>query len=213
MIEPGDALLIVRSVFTLMALLLWGGSACLLLIADRALRDELWQCLRRWGVGAALLAGLSTLATLPALTASIGSGWGEARSLSMLGLVATRTLVGSAWDWQLAACLGLLVVLWVRPVRRLAGIGFASALMLATLTVSGHTAMHDGMTGALHRLNDWAHLLAGGFWLGALVPVVLLLGRLKQAALRPAAIGALIRFSSAGHLAVAVVVLTGMINT
>ncbi|MFC0338071.1 putative copper resistance protein D [Kushneria avicenniae] len=213
MIEPAGALLIVRSVFTLTALLLWGGSACLLLIADQTLRDGLWQRLRRWGVSAVMLGGLSTLATLPILTASIGSGWTDARSPSMFGLVATKTLVGSAWIWQLAAFLVLGLVLIVPGMRCPAGIAIATSLMLATLTVSGHTAMHEGAIGVLHRFNDWGHLLAGGFWLGALVPVVMLLGQLRQPSRRLGAIDALIRFSTAGHLAVAVALLTGVVNT
>ncbi|GHC26266.1 copper resistance protein D [Kushneria pakistanensis] len=206
-------LLVARLVFNLAALLLWGGSVCLLLIADRSLRAAFWQRLFRWGVGAAALAGLSTFVTLPMLTASLGGGWKEALDVNMLTLVVTRTVVGSAWGGQLAACVALGAVLLVRPLRRPAGVGVASALMLATLTVSGHTAMHDGVIGMLHRFNDWGHLLAGGFWLGALVPVVLLLRCLKAADTRAAAIQALIRFSSVGHLVVALAVLTGIMNT
>ncbi|REC94713.1 copper homeostasis membrane protein CopD [Kushneria indalinina] len=213
MIEPATALLITRLVFNVAALLLWGGSACLLLINDQTLRELLWHRLRPWGVGAAGLAGFATLAGLPVLTASLGSGWGNALESHMLTLVATRTLVGSVWGWQLAAMVVMGAVLIVPALRRPAGVSVASALMLATLTVSGHTAMHDGAVGVLHRLNDWGHLLAGGFWLGALVPVVLLLGQLKQPAMRQGAIQALIRFSSVGHLAVALAVLTGMVNT
>ncbi|WP_457808770.1 copper homeostasis membrane protein CopD [Kushneria sp. EE4] len=213
MIEPATALLAGRLVFNVAALLLWGGSACLLLINDQALRELLWQRLRPWGAGASILAGLATLAALPTLTASIGGGWEDALDRHMLMLVATKTVVGSAWIWQLASTVTLAVVLIVPAHQRPASVGIASALMLATLTVSGHTAMHDGAVGILHRLNDWCHLLTGGFWLGALAPVVLLLGQLSQPSMRPAAIQALIRFSSVGHLAVAGVVLTGIMNT
>lgn len=213
MIEPATALLIARITFNLGALLFWGGSACLLLIADRSLRDGLWQRLRLWGLVAVGLAWLATLTALPILTASIGSGWEAAFSLRMLTLVVTRTVTGHAWAWQLGSMLVLTAVLAVGALRRPAGVGIASALMLATLTVSGHTAMHEGMTGMLHRLNDWGHLLAGGFWLGALVPVVMLLRQLKVPSMRASAIQSLIRFSSVGHLAVALGVLTGMANT
>ncbi|SPJ33021.1 copper homeostasis membrane protein CopD [Kushneria phyllosphaerae] len=207
------ALLLARLVFNLSALLLWGGSVCLLLVADRSLRVALWQRLRPWGLIAAGLSGLATLITLPILTASIGSSWEAGFSLKMLTLVVTKTLVGHAWCWQLGSLLVLTLVLVVRALRHPSGVGIASALMLATLTVSGHTAMHEGMTGTLHRLNDWGHLLAGGFWLGALVPVLLLLGYLRQPSMRAGATRALIRFSSVGHLAVALGVLTGVINT
>ncbi|WP_299260179.1 copper homeostasis membrane protein CopD [uncultured Kushneria sp.] len=213
MIEPATALLVARITFNLGALLLWGGSACLLLIVDPSLRDVLWQRLRFWGLIAAGLAWLATLTALPTLTAAIGSGWEAASSPRMLTLVVTKTVIGHAWGWQLGTMLVLTAVLVMRVLRRPAGVGIASALMLATLTVSGHTAMHEGMTGTLHRLNDWGHLLAGGFWLGALVPVVMLLGQLREPSMRAGAIQALIRFSSVGHLAVALGVLTGMANT
>ncbi|WP_445619736.1 copper homeostasis membrane protein CopD [Kushneria sp. Sum13] len=213
MIEPATALLVARLVFNLGALWLWGGSVCLLLVADRSLRVALWQRLCPWGLVAAGLSGFATLIALPILTASIGSDWEAAFSLHMLTLVVTKTLVGHAWGWQLGSMLVLTAVLVVGALRHPTGVGIASALMLATLTVSGHTAMHEGMTGTLHRLNDWGHLLAGGFWLGALVPVVMLLGQLRQSSMRSGAIHALIRFSSVGHLAVALVVLTGMANT
>ncbi|ART62664.1 copper homeostasis membrane protein CopD [Kushneria marisflavi] len=213
MIEPASALLAARLVFNLATLSLWGGSVCLLLIKDRLLRDALWQRLAGWAMVAIGLAGLATLVTLPVLGASIGSGWGEAFSPTMLALVAAKTVVGHAWVWQLAAFLVLGVLLIVPRMRCPSGIAIATSLMLATLTVSGHTAMHEGVVGALHRLNDWGHLLAGGFWLGALVPVTMLLGQLRVPSWRSSALDALIRFSSAGHLAVALVVLTGMANT
>lgn len=213
MIEPATALLVARFVFNLGALLLWGGSVCLLLVVDPSLRAALWQRLRPWGLIAAGLSGVATLTALPILTAAIGSGWEAASSPRMLTLVVTKTVIGHAWGWQLGTMLVLTAVIVMRVLRRPAGVGIASALMLATLTVSGHTAMHEGMIGMLHRLNDWGHLLAGGFWLGALVPVVMLLGQLRDPSMRASAIQSLIRFSSVGHLAVALVVLTGMANT
>lgn len=213
MIEPATALLVARFVFNLGALLLWGGSVCLLLVVDPSLRAALWQRLRPWGLIAAGLSWVATLTALPILTAAIGSGWEVASSPRMLTLVVTKTVIGHAWGWQLGTMLVLTAVLVMRVLRRPAGVGIASALMLTTLTVSGHTAMHEGMIGILHRLNDWGHLLAGGFWLGALVPVVMLLGQLRKSSMRASAIQSLIRFSSAGHLAVALVVLTGMANT
>ncbi len=213
MIEPASALLLTRLVFNLAALLLWGASAYLLLIPALALRASLGRRLYPWGVGVAGLAALALLVQLPALTAALGSGWLQALDAHMLTLVATRTVVGSAWCWQLAAMAWLLVVLASRALRRAGVISLAAALMLATLTVSGHTAMHDGALGGLHRFNDWLHLLAGGFWLGALIPVVMVLSHLKEADTRAAATQALIRFSSAGHLAVALVVVSGLLNT
>src|ERR1019366_3967632 len=58
------------------------------------------------------------------------------------------------------------------------------------------------------------HLLAAGAWLGGLLPLVLCLRRHEgETRLRAEAGATLRRFSGLGHFAVALVVLTGAVNT
>jgi putative copper resistance protein D len=57
------------------------------------------------------------------------------------------------------------------------------------------------------------HLLSGGFWIGCLVPLLICLPQLRNPAQRPDAALALRRFSSLGHVAVALILATGLINT
>ena len=73
--------------------------------------------------------------------------------------------------------------------------------------------MHEGAVGFAHRLNDAAHVLTAGAWLGALVPLLPLLRALDDRSRSHDAGIALRRFSSAGHVAVAVVIMTGVLNS
>lgn len=67
--------------------------------------------------------------------------------------------------------------------------------------------------GALHRFNHALHLLAAGYWFGSLLPLMVCLRYLAQPQWRSDAVTTLIRFSRWGHLAVALVLLTGVINS
>ncbi|WP_246662542.1 CopD family protein [Rhizobium sp. P44RR-XXIV] len=56
-------------------------------------------------------------------------------------------------------------------------------------------------------------MLTGGGWLGALVPLIPILRLLSRPECRTEAQLALRRFSTAGHWAVALVILSGIVNT
>jgi len=86
-------------------------------------------------------------------------------------------------------------------------------MLLASLALSGHANMHEGVRGVLHHGNDALHILAAGFWLGSLVMLPSCLAHLARPATRPEATIALRRFSSAGHGAVALVLVSGIANT
>ncbi len=131
----------------------------------------------------------------------------------MLRSILTGTSVGQAWIAQASAVL-LLVLSCLAPAHRKGrAVAISAALVLVSMTVSGHAAMNSGWLRTLHRLNDGLHLLSGGAWLGALVPVVILLPTLRDPQWRQDARRALERFSTAGHAAVALVIATGVANT
>jgi putative copper resistance protein D len=79
--------------------------------------------------------------------------------------------------------------------------------MLAVLGLVGHLAATGGWSGFVGRASQIVHLVAAGFWLGSLLPLALCLrgGANAETALR--------RFSGLGHLAVALALVTGLINT
>jgi putative copper resistance protein D len=70
-----------------------------------------------------------------------------------------------------------------------------------------------GVLGWLNRLSHVMHLLAAGFWLGSLVPLIASLRLTNDQAASANALLALRRFSSLGQIAVATVLATGVVNS
>ena len=66
--------------------------------------------------------------------------------------------------------------------------------------------MRAGLPGVLQHVNHALHLLYGAMWLGGLLPVLFCM-QLTREGSHPAAIGAMMRFSRYGHVAVAGVIL------
>ena len=124
----------------------------------------------------------------------------------------TSTSDGQAWAVQVVAAALLIAFRLLPTVTKLGGTAGAAALWLLGLTLTGHAVMDEGWLGTIHRGNDALHVLTAGAWLGALVPVLVILPRLARPDDRPSAALALRRFSRAGHIAVALVLLTGAAN-
>jgi putative copper resistance protein D len=80
---------------------------------------------------------------------------------------------------------------------------------LAGLVGAGHGVSGSGTLGIVHATADVMHLLGAAAWLGALAALARLLGEHSPEMIRHA----LPRFSCLGYGAVAVLLLTGCINT
>jgi putative copper resistance protein D len=156
---------------------------------------------------------VATAATLPLRAATIGEGWQDAIDFEMLASVALETTVGTAWLCQVVATLLLLATSALPSRYRLSATAVMCALLVCSLAVTGHAAMNEGWLRTIHQANDIVHMLAGGAWLGALLPLLIVLRPLADPSKRQQARTALIRFSTAGHVAVAVVILSGIANT
>ncbi|WP_110710454.1 copper homeostasis membrane protein CopD [Salinicola sp. CR57] len=211
MIDADAAWIASRFVFYLGTLFLWGASSVCLLVPT-PLRGDLWQAIQRWVIAALIMTVAATVMTLPASSVAIVGDWAGGLELSNLWLVATQTRGGSAWFYQVATTALLMVVALSRRSRTPATVAIMAALVLVSPVLVGHTALHTGWLQWLHRGNDWLHLLAAGFWFGALYPVVRLLRDFRRPAHEPVALRALMRFSRAGHVAVAGVIATGVAN-
>lgn len=111
--------------------------------------------------------------------------------------------------------------LWFLLIRRpaayampVAAVMFASALM--TLGWNGHAAATEGAIGLLHRLNNGVHLVAAGLWLGA---IGWFLRLTVKAHIQPdqietrALLATMHKFAPLGVLLVAIVAITGLINS
>ena len=210
---PGAALILCRFLFDGAAMFLWGTSAYICWAAPADLAAQLSRRLRHWDSFAVLLVIGATAAFLPLRAATIGDGWGDALAPQMLQSILTGTNAGQAWIAQAGAAGLLIASSRTTGQFRYRARAISAALLLISLTFTGHAAMNSGWLRAMHRLNDGLHLLSGGAWLGALVPVVVTLPMLHNARWQQDARTALMRFSTAGHVAVALVLTTGIINT
>lgn len=213
MIDPDTALAVCRFLHDASLMLLWGTSAYLCFMVPKALADRVWHMFAGASIVAALVAVIATLMSLPLAAAGIGNGWSDAIDAGTLHAVLFETTVGQAWFAQAAAALILLLALLLPGHPRHRGIALGSGLGLAALVLTGHASMHEGSLRMAHRANDMLHVLAGGGWLGALVPLIPILRLLSQPGYRVEALLALRRFSTAGHIAVALVIVSGVVNT
>lgn len=211
--DPGAVLALLRFLHAAAAMLLWGACGYLAVLVRGPLAEETGRRLRFVLAGAALVVVVAATARLPVETAAIGDGWSDALDPANVDDVLTATTVGTAWQVQVAAASALAATWLLSSRRRVGAQATAAGLVLASLTLVGHSSMHAGRLGLAHRANDMLHLLSGGAWLGALVPLLPLLRLLADPERRGSAGEALRRFSNAGHVAVALVLATGATNT
>ena len=154
----------------------------------------------------------ATILSLPAHTAIIGDGWLDAIHPAMLVSVANETTIGTAWWCRIAGSTALLFLLWRSSPYILRATALVAVWLLASLALTGHAAMGEGIPGIGHQINDTMHLLAAGAWFGALPVVLQLLPYLNNPEQAAAAQKALRHFSVAGHFVVVLVILSGIIN-
>jgi putative copper resistance protein D len=132
-------------------------------------------------------------------------------------MTATRsgTLALTRMALLVAALLLGLVNGWRRPGYRF-GHALIGVALLGTLAGSGHGMMDVGVAGLVHWSGDLLHLLAAAIWIGALIALLSALGvatRTRSAADVTEAHRVLSGFSGIGIAVVAVLVLSGLINS
>lgn len=175
-----------------------------------ALRRLLSQRFSLW-LRFSLLSSAVTATLMFALQGGImDNGWQDVLQPDVWKAVA-GTRFGSIWLWQIIFAWIAVVVFWLKSPRRAALLLILCIAQFILLAGVGHAAMHDGVMGILQRTNHALHLLCAGVWFGGLLPFLYCL-RLAKGRWRHAAILTMMRFSRFGHLAVAGVVLSGMIN-
>jgi putative copper resistance protein D len=172
----------------------------------RSLARPLWRL-----VAAASLILAVTMVGWPMLEAGeVGEGWADVYDPQIVMSVLLDTDFGRVWCWRLGLAAVLIVLAFVdrRPSRPMLAV--LAGLLLGSLGLIGHAAMQSGLIGWLHSGNHALHLLAAGFWFGSLVP---LLFCLRDRSLSKDALAAVRRFSALGHVAVAAVIITGVVDT
>lgn len=207
MIAPATALILCRASFDAAASVLYGCGCFVAFLAPPRLGQEISSPFRTAGV----VALLASLASLPIQAAVIGSGWTSALDCATISAL-SKTTGGTAWLVRCALAVSASSVAFARPRARSA-LAVIAALLMASLALSGHAEMDEGTRRMVHILNHILHLLSGGFWIGSLAVLPAGLARLRDPALCAEAKRALRRFSTAGHIAVSLVVITGIVNT
>ncbi|MFG1464859.1 copper homeostasis membrane protein CopD [Xanthobacter sp. DSM 24535] len=212
MIAPPAALALCRLFFYVATITFYGAACFIAFIAPPRLAREIGAATDAGIKTAAFVSLAASLAWLPMEAAVIGGGWPSAIDRATLSALASGTTIGTAWMVRVGLALLTAVVLTARP--RASGMQTVlAALLLASLALSGHSEMDEDAWRTLHILNHALHLLSGGFWLGSLIMLPACLARLRDPALRAEATTALRRFSSVGHVAVALVIASGVVNT
>jgi putative copper resistance protein D len=166
-------------------------------------------------LAAALVALISAMTLVLCQAAAMAGSPAAAVDFAAVSAVLLETRFGRVWCWHLLLAAILVLACLGRQPRRPV-VMFLSLGLLASLGWVGHAAMDDGSARIAHELNQTVHLLAAGLWLGGLAPLAWVL----QQALRlpgdfeiSVARDALRNFSHMGYVAVALIALTGAINT
>jgi copper resistance protein D len=166
-------------------------------------------------VVAAILALVSAMALLLAQSAAMAGSPAAAIDPATVASVLFETRFGRVWCWHLLLAAILVLVCFSRHRSRPVVVILSLAL-LASLGWVGHAAIGNGSARIAHEINQTGHLLAAGLWLGGLAPLAWVLRQARRQAgdfeislVRDA----LRNFSQMGYVAVALITLTGAINT
>jgi putative copper resistance protein D len=170
---------------------------------------------RRLVVGAAALLAASALLGIAVQASLFAGSFAAGFTVEAISAVVSSMDLGKAAMVRAIAAVSAALVLLVLPPGRaswLIAAGLASVAG-ASLAWMGHGAASEGPLGAIHLASDIVHVLAAAVWIGALACFLLLLAtRSPGVEQRMALHAALRRFSGVGSAAVALLVLTGLIN-
>ena len=175
-----------------------------------------------WCSVALTIAAASWLGWLALTAASMsGAPMSQVFDGDVLGIVLSRTTFGHVWIARSACMLVLAGILVAARRRDRQGASHANPhaagvalLLLLTIAGTGHAIAGESSERVTRVAVDVLHLLGAGAWLGALVPLLFVLGRATATspAWRELAIGAVRRFSVLGVVAVLVLLGSGLLN-
>ncbi|MGY2733365.1 copper homeostasis membrane protein CopD [Sphingomonas sp. UYP23] len=173
--------------------------------------------LRAWLVGSAALGLLFSAAWIVLMASSLAGtpAWpidGEA-----IGALLTGSAIGVAWKLRMVALViaGVAAIMIARHGIWLCIVALCGVVAIGTLAWTGHGAMDDAAIGWVHLGADILHLVASATWVGALFGLILLVSRPAarvDAAHLELTHRALHGFGIVGTIAVATIVITGLIN-
>ncbi len=198
----------VRGLHMISLMMLFGSAALLLRLRTRVPELAIESgALRHFRLAASVLALVTALLWLGLTTGQMAGDFSAAADPKMLGITLTGTLFGQL----LVIRLILLALLCGALVMRLeTAIAVLAGLALALVSVTAHAAdASPAHFAAIGITSDALHLLCGGFWLGGLCVLASIMTE-RQAA--PRLTAALALFAGWGMVAVALLMMTGLVN-
>lgn len=224
-------MLYVRAIHFAATILAAGAVFFLVFIAEPAFRNAsdatrvatFTRCRLAWIAWVSLALAVISGAAWLVVTAAAMSGRSIANVFSdgVLWTVLSQTGFGNDWLARFAlACLlaGSFAPLFC--MQRIKSVWFKAVMVLlaaglsGTLAWSGHGAGGLGMEAIVHPAADVLHLIAAAAWVGALIPLALLLSvAAHDGGALVVARTAMLRFSTLGIASVATLLATGTINT
>jgi len=226
-----DPLIYARAVHFAATLQVAGVAFFLVFIAEPAFR----AANNDTAVAAAVRSRLTWIARISLALALIsGAAWFDLTAAAMSGPPVADVFSHGVWwtvlsdttfgnDWLVRFVLACLLAALFDPSlseRRIKSRSLKSALVISaaafagSLAWSGHAAGGIGVEAIVHPIADVLHLVAAAAWLGALIPLALLLNSAgRHDGALAIARTATLRFSTLGIVAVATILATGSINT
>ncbi|MEH3048667.1 copper homeostasis membrane protein CopD [Sphingomonas adhaesiva] len=164
---------------------------------------------RRASLAALALGGLILSATWLAASAAAMAGTPLLPpDTAVIGMLLHDTPIGAVLAARVVAIATMLALLALAP--RTPPLAIVAALAAATLAGVGHAGAGEGSAGWIHCIADGLHAVAAAGWFGALLALT---GGVARRVSAERSAMALHRFSLFGTVFVAVLVVTGAINT
>lgn len=170
-----------------------------------------------WLIPLAVLAAVLNVLGFALMLASMSGQPLVAVDPELARSILSEAPVGWAFAVRMACTAGAFAILLIVPVSQtagMAGLGTLGAVALGSLAWNGHGAATDGALAWPHLLADIAHLLAAGAWLGAIACLLALAARARPGTANVGvALRCLAGFAGIGSLIVALLLLTGLVNS
>ncbi|MGJ3352644.1 copper homeostasis membrane protein CopD [Providencia sp. Je.9.19] len=209
---------LIRFVHFIAAMLMCGMSIFAAILSYGQFSYLLSRYLNKSIIFSAALSSITAFAWMFAQAGLMGDGWQDTLDWSVWqGVLGTN--FGQVWRWELLCSVILFGVIFIRPMKiRLHLVLMLSIVMLGLHAFIGHAAMYDGLTGTLHRFNQFIHLISAAYWFGGLWPFLICIQFLRHkkelvAGIDKQIICTMTRFSRIGHIAVGLVLITGVISS
>ncbi|UPQ41152.1 copper homeostasis membrane protein CopD [Providencia rettgeri] len=208
---------LIRFIHFIAAILMCGMSIFAVVLSRGSFNYLLSRYLNKGIFFCAIVTVLTAFSWMIAQAGLMGDGWEDSIDWQIWqGVLGTS--FGQVWRWELLSSVLLLLVLFIKSIQlRLKLMLVFSVILLGLHAFIGHAAMHDGLLGTFHRINQFIHLISSAYWFGGLWPFLICIQFLRNKkemaeGMDKQIVNTMMRFSRFGHIAVVLVVITGIIS-